>query len=400
NVKVPVANRLHKEGKGLNVALTCLNYGRCTLSSGILGAAKKARDQATKWARTRYQFNRPLSDFDLVQEKIARMAAYTYAIDAMLYMMTGMLDRHDSDIMVETAAAKVFASEMGWQVIDDAMQIMGGEGYMTENELERAFRDARIYRIVEGANEVMWSFVFAYGGKQLAEQMLGVQTAMFYDTDENPFENIGRMVTNALNPAIMSRAIPLGLQLVLRIKPKKPVISGYHPDLRPFADRLAKLVRDHSHWFKLASMKNKEHIVTRQTIQARISDTAIHLFAMSAVLSKLSAQLRAGVRGTEFLRDQAAALHFFEMAELTINENIRALNKNADRSMREAAKAAIDHTDTLSDGKFYISERSPVSAGNGRATEQQHIKQFPGGSQLEMGDGRSTDAEVEVKPRA
>ena len=71
------------------------------------------------------------------------MSALCHAMDAVLYMTTAMLDRHDDDIMLETAVCKVFCSEMGWRVVNDAMQIMGGEGYMTENEIERIFRDSR-----------------------------------------------------------------------------------------------------------------------------------------------------------------------------------------------------------------------------------------------------------------
>jgi len=152
NVKVPRENLLHKEGGGLNVGLTCLNYGRCTLSSGMLGSARRCMDQAIKWSQTRYQFGQPLSSFDLIKKRIAHMAALTYAMDAVLYMTTGMLDRKEKDVMVETAICKVFCSEMGWHVVNDAMQIMGGESYMTENEVERAFRDSRINLIVEGAN--------------------------------------------------------------------------------------------------------------------------------------------------------------------------------------------------------------------------------------------------------
>src|SRR4051812_1604658 len=178
DVQVPRNHLLHQEGKGLNVALTCLDYGRCTLSAGMLGGAVRAFEQGTKWAQTRYQFKRPIGEFELVQQRIARMSALTYAIDAVLFTTTGMLDRGDEDIMLETALCKVFCSEMGWRVVNDCVQIMGGESYMTENEIERIFRDSRINLIVEGANEVMQSFVFAYGGKQLAEMMLGVQQAV------------------------------------------------------------------------------------------------------------------------------------------------------------------------------------------------------------------------------
>ncbi|MCH2149300.1 MAG: acyl-CoA dehydrogenase family protein, partial [Phycisphaerales bacterium] len=115
NVKVPKSNLLHKEGRGLNVALTCLNWGRCTLSAGMVGAGRSAYLQALKWAETRYQFNRPLGEFELVRDYLASMASYNYAMDAMLYMTTGIVDRGDDDIMLETAICKVFCSDHGWK---------------------------------------------------------------------------------------------------------------------------------------------------------------------------------------------------------------------------------------------------------------------------------------------
>jgi alkylation response protein AidB-like acyl-CoA dehydrogenase len=116
----------------------------------MLGGATFAFEQACKWANYRYQFDRPIGEFDLIQEKIARMGARLYAMDAILYMTTGFLDRHDDDIMLETAMCKVFCSEMGYRIVDDTMQIMGGESYMTENGIERIWRDSRINIIVEG----------------------------------------------------------------------------------------------------------------------------------------------------------------------------------------------------------------------------------------------------------
>ena len=174
DVRVPKENLLHQEGRGLNVALTCLNYGRCTLSAGMLGGASRAFEQAIKWAQTRYQFQRPLADFELVQAKIARMAALLLrdgrdALPDDRHARPPRRRHHGRDGDLQGRSAR----EMGWRVVNDAMQIMGGEGYMTENEVERIFRDSRINLIVEGANEVMQSFIFAYGGKQLAEQMLG-----------------------------------------------------------------------------------------------------------------------------------------------------------------------------------------------------------------------------------
>lgn len=389
DVKVPKENLLHAEGRGLNVALTCLNYGRCTLSAGVTGAAKSAMDQGIKWVQTRYQFGRPLAEFELVRQKVARMAAYTYAMDAMLYMTCGMLDRHDADIMVETAACKVFCSHYGWEVIDDVMQVMGGEGYVTENEFERTWRDNRIHRIVEGSNEVMQSFIFAYGGKQLAEQMISVQDALLWDGDRSVLENLQRMVANGLNPAVLKRALPLGLQLFFGIKPSQPEVRGVLPSLQGYADRLARLVQLHSHYFKMASKWEREKIVQHQVQQSRVADNGIMLYALTASLSKMDGQIRRGEHGPRFERDKAAFEHLFDLFELQVLGNMKAMRKNADRSMRKAAERALDYSQTLPDRRFYIHEASPVAEGKPVPTE--HIKQFPGDGYAASGDGRADE---------
>jgi len=378
DVKVPRENLLHKEGKGLNVALSCLNFGRCTLSAGMLGGARRAADQAIKWSRTRHQFQRPLSDFELVQKRIAGMSAYVYAMDSVLYMTTGMLDRHDPDIMLETAACKVFCSEYGWRVVNDALQIMGGESYMTENEIERIFRDSRINLIVEGANEVMQSFIFGYGGKQLAEQMVGVQEALSWNHEGSFGGNLTRIARNLTRGVVISRAVPLALQVWLGVKPALPRISRLHGSLAPRTERFCELVRELSHRFKTESNRLQEAIITRQCAQARLGDTAILLFAMAATLSRLDRQLRAGEDGAEFERDKAAAEHFLDLADLEIRVNLRELTENADSTMLSAATAAVNHSDTLPNGEFVIPEKSPEAAGTGRQPSQDGIRQFPG----------------------
>ena len=399
DVRVPRENLLHKEGKGLGVALTCLNYGRCTLSAGVTGAAKGARDQATKWAQTRYQFGRPLAAFEAVQEKIARMAALTYAMDAMLYLVTGMLDRHDKDIMVETAICKVFCSHFGWDVIDEAMQIMGGEGYMTENEFERTWRDNRIHRIVEGSNEVMHSFIFAYGGKQLAEQMIGIQQALLWNEDETAGENLRRMARNGLNPQVQKRALPLAAELFFGLKKPKPQISGLHPLVGRYASRLARLVQRHAHAFKMVSKWEREAIVARQVQQARVADNALLLFGLTSALSKMDRQLRQNAYGAAFERDKAALAFLFDWFEGRFDENLRALRRNADDAMREAATAARRHNDTLPNDAFYLPESSPLAKGTGKAVPTEDVRQFPGERYptTSGGDGAAGKAEVEAR---
>ena len=389
NVRVPAKNLLHREGKGLSVALNCLNYGRCTLSAGVLGAAKHAMNQATKWVQTRYQFGRPLADFELVQESIAYMSAYTYAMEAVLYMMTGMLDRHDADIMVETAATKLFCSHHGWEAIDRSMQLMGGEGYVTENELERLWRDNRIHRIVEGSNEVMQSFIFAYGGRQVAEQMLSIQEAVAWSRDEPVGVNVGRIVSNALDRRVLLRAVPLAAQVFLGVSPSAPRIEPVHSSLRPFADRLAALIPKHARAFKIASKRHRERLIQRQTVQARLAISATYLFAMACSLARMDTQMSRGERGVRFDRDWSAFEHFFDLAELGILAELRGLRRNADKSMRAAAAAARRHNDTLPNSDYYIHEASPVAAGTGKPVQIS-------GAETSEGPARSAAAGTEA----
>ncbi len=381
-VRVPKAHLLGQEGRGLQMALSCLNYGRCTLSAGMLGGARRAMDQAVKWGSTRFQFGAPLADKELVRQRIARMAAYVYASDAVLYMTTGMLDRKDEDIQVETALCKVFCSEMGWRAVNDALQIMGGESYMTENEVERVFRDSRINLIVEGANEVMQSYLFGYGGKQLAEQMLGVKNALLKDPDEPLGAYLAKALRNTFRPELMRIAIPLGIEVYLGIRRRPTAVSRVVPELRPVAERAARLVSEFTYQFKAMSKKHDVKMLDRQAVQARFANAAVMLHGWLCTLSRLDADLRRhagnGAGDAEFARDKAAAMHFFDLAELEIHQNFRELYQHADDTMFDAASAAIRFTETLPNKDFVVPEKSPTAAGTGRVNRQDGIKQFPG----------------------
>lgn len=373
DVRVPKHLLLHEEGKGLNVALTCLNYGRSTLSSGMVGAAEAAFAQAGKWARYRYQFQRPLDEFELVQERLAKMAAYCYALDAILYMTTGIVDRDDEDIMLETAACKVFCSEMGFRTVDNAMQIMGGESYMTENVVERLWRDSRINIIVEGANEVMHSFIFAYGSKQLGEYMLGIKAA--------PFKQL---------PAAMK----LAGQLFLGLKPARPNIRRLDPRLADLQRTIEDRVRDFSHMVKCAFRDHGENLITHQPLQYRISMNAIWLYAMICSLSKLNRSLQQGVSGKELEDERTIVRHIFALGEEESEICRRALKDNSDDSMRATAQVARRLIDQLPNEDYTIPERTPDqdALGTGRTPNTEDIPQFGSGSLYEQMQNNKTSS--------
>ncbi|MHC4908539.1 MAG: acyl-CoA dehydrogenase family protein [Planctomycetota bacterium] len=362
NVKVPVANLLHKEGRGLNVALTCLNYGRCTLSAGMVGAGHAAYQQAVKWARYRYQFDRPIAEFEQIQEKLARMLAYLYAMDSMLYMTTGIVDRGDDDIMLETAICKVFCSEYGFRTVDNAVQVMGGEGYMTENIVERLWRDSRINTIVEGANEVMHSFVFAYGSKQLGEYMIGVK--------ENPFAQIGA-------------AMRIAAELFGGIRRAKPTIHTAHPRVAHLTRQLEKLVQEFSHQVKMMFKVHEEALIARQMIQQRLSNIGIWLHAMSCSLARIDQSLRRDTtRGQEISDEVTTVEHVFALGTEEIQASMRALRHNTDDTMLAAAKVAMRQGETWPNHDFAIPEstKDEKALGGGKKIDEENVPQFGAGS--------------------
>ncbi len=361
DVKIPAANLLHKEGRGLVVALTCLNYGRCTLSAGMVGAGRAAYKQALMWAQTRHQFDRAIGEFDLVRDKLATMAAYVYAMDSMLYMTTGIVDRGDEDIMLETAICKVFCSELGWRTTDHALQIMGGEGYMTEHVVERLWRDSRINVIVEGANEVMHSFVFAYGSKQLGEYLLGVKA--------NPLKHMGP-------------ALKIALELFLGIRRAAPKLKGMHPSLQHHADTIGGLVQEFSHRIKTSFKEFQEDLITNQMVQRRLSAACIWIHGACCCISRIDHDLRNGLEGEQLAHDKALVDHIVALAESNVTESLAELRHNTDATMRLAADAVRSQATDMPHKDYFIPEKTPDTSafGNGRAIDTETIQQFGSGS--------------------
>lgn len=153
NVRVPKENMVGHEGKGFNIAMTTLNGGRIGIASQSLGIAQRALEEAIEHAKNRYQFGAPIGANQAVANKIADMATRVRAARLMTYTAAMMKDAGE-DFLQAAAMAKLFSSETAAFVVDEALQIHGGSGYIKGLPIERLYRDARVTRIYEGTSEV------------------------------------------------------------------------------------------------------------------------------------------------------------------------------------------------------------------------------------------------------
>ncbi len=155
DVRVPAANRLGEEGQGFPLALRALDHSRITIGAQAVGIAQGALDYALGYTKERRQFGRVIADFQGLQFMLADMAMQTEAARTLVYQAAAKADRGDEDLTFFGAASKCFASDVAMKVTTDAVQLLGGYGYVKEFPLERQMRDAKITQIYEGTNQIL-----------------------------------------------------------------------------------------------------------------------------------------------------------------------------------------------------------------------------------------------------
>jgi len=155
NVRVPVANRVGAEGDGFKIAMAGLDGGRLNIGACSLGGAQRALDEAVTYTKDRQQFGQPIANFQNTQFTLADMATELEAARALLYLAAVKVTDGAPDKTRFAAMAKRFATDTGSAVVDRALQLHGGYGYLMDYPIERLWRDLRVHRILEGTNEVM-----------------------------------------------------------------------------------------------------------------------------------------------------------------------------------------------------------------------------------------------------
>lgn len=216
---VPAENLLGAIGQGHHIVLNTLNLGRLKLAAGALGMMKWALAESVAYAKTRKQFGLPIAAFDLIQVKLAEMATAALASEGLVYRVCGLLDvalkdvppgaaaaKVISDYALECSAAKFGVTDLQGEVIDQALQIFGGYGFIEEYPVCRAYRDCRVNRIFEGTNEINRLFA---AGEALKKAMRGEADLMLAAERSGrplPPDSLGAIVHNARRAAVQAFA--------------------------------------------------------------------------------------------------------------------------------------------------------------------------------------------------
>jgi len=155
DARVPVTNLIGEEGQGFKIAMSGLDGGRLNIGACSIGTAQAALDTAKAYMQERKQFGKPLAAFQALQFKLADMATELEAARLLLYQAAAKVTAKEPDATMHAAMAKRFATDVGFKVVDEALQIHGGYGYLKDYPLERYLRDVRVHQILEGTNEIM-----------------------------------------------------------------------------------------------------------------------------------------------------------------------------------------------------------------------------------------------------
>jgi len=320
---VPQENILGKPGKGLKVALTVLDFGRTTFGASCTGAAKFCLARASAHAAARVQFGEPIGNFELVKDKLAYMAAGTYAMEAATYQTAALMDSGEDDYMLETAMLKVFSTDVLWRIINDTIQIFGGKAYFTDEPYERMMRDGRINMIGEGANDVLRVFAALVGMRDVGLELKGVLDAIM-----NPIGNLGKI------GGFASRRIGSLLS--------SPQVAVRSNELADDATRLGRLVGTFGSHVERLLRQYQESILDRQYQLGRVADSATELYVSSCVLNRLDRLVRDSHANEHEKRDQLRiARYYLKTAARRIGRNLADLWDNNDEDTTRVANLVL-----------------------------------------------------------
>ena len=323
NVMVPAEDRLGDVGQGFKIALEILNSGRLGLAAGSARGARRILEVSLAYAKQREQFGRSIGSFEMIQRKFAVAAAECYAADASWMLTAAMVDRGGIDFSLETAACKIFASELAFRASCDAQQIAGGIGYSKEYPYEQAVRDSRINLIFEGTNEILRALIALSGLQQPGEHLKAIGKAF-----RDPLHSIG-----AIGSFITGR---VKKQLV------KPEFSRVHEALKDEAELVSEVVHDLALAVEKVLVQHGKDVIERQFHQERLANAAIDIYLATAVLSRASWAIEKAGGEEHAVPDVDNARIFVPMAMRRARRQVRALERNQDARLKVMAERALE----------------------------------------------------------
>lgn len=324
-VRVPEANVLGDVGRGFKVAMEVLTAARLSLAASCVGVGKRLLKMSVDRATERKAFGRSISEFGLVKDKLASMAAELFAVESVTYLTTGLVDQGRTDFAVESAITKVFASEGLWRIANEALQIGGGLGYMRTHPWERLLRDARHAMVYEGTNEILRAFIALSGMQTPGREIEDVSKAM-----REPIKGFGLLSDLALRKArsVLSR--------------DRERLTKAHPTLAHHASKFDENTAHLARNVDKALRRHGKNIAEMQYTQKRTADVAIDLYAIAACLSRTTRAIEK--RGEEGARREIDLTSVVvAMAEKRIAANIASFDDNDDELRKSiAAKTCAD----------------------------------------------------------
>ncbi|MCL4426130.1 MAG: acyl-CoA dehydrogenase family protein [Firmicutes bacterium] len=318
-VKVPVENVLGEIGRGHIIAFDILDIGRWKLGAGAVGSAKDVIRLAAQYARVRTQFGRSLSDFRLIQEKLAEMTVRTYAAESAVYRTAGLIEdavsgiNHDApdyfaqaaksiaEYAIEASINKVHGSEVLNYVVDEGVQIHGGYGYTQEYAVERYYRDSRINRIFEGTNEINRLLIPGTLVRRALKGELPIMPVLLRLQDE---------LMNLAQPSFSGAVLEQEKYMLEMAKKMALMVSG------------------------LAVQKYQQKLEGEQEILTRLADMVIEIYAMESSLVR--AEKAVQLYGLE------AAANKVDMSTVYVHENLARIEDWA-----KTCLAAMEEGDML-----------------------------------------------------
>ncbi|MGD8282312.1 MAG: acyl-CoA dehydrogenase family protein, partial [Gemmatimonadota bacterium] len=318
NVKVPKENLLWGEGKGLKLALITLNTGRLALPAFCAAAGKGCLEMLRDWAGSRVQWGLPIGKHDAIAQMLGEMAADTFALESLVELIGAMADSGKFDIRLEAAVAKMWGTETGWDIVNDALQVRGGRGYETHDSLqargetpypiERYLRDMRINTIFEGSSEIMRLFI----AREAVDRHFSVAGDLV-----NPKASTGARLTALVKAGLFYAWWYPTRFLGWSLWPKYSAYGSLARHLR-YAERTSRKLARATFY---AMVRFGPGLERRQAVLGRVVDIGAELLVMTATI--LHARTLSA-RGDEAKGAEALADAFCRQARRRIAASFRA----------------------------------------------------------------------------